>query len=71
MEGSDPREKLEGAYVEALKKNWMVWPAVQAVNFRFVPLEHRVLLVNVVSLGEISPELGLWERGTRVYGEVC
>ena len=52
MEGTDPGEKLRGTYWEALKKNWMVWPAVQAVNFRFVPLEHRVLVVNVVSLGE-------------------
>lgn len=51
MEGTDPREKLESTYWEALKKNWMVWPAVQAVNFKFVPLEHRVLVVNVVSLG--------------------
>ena len=51
MEGSDPSAKLGSTYVEALKKNWMVWPAVQAVNFKFVPLEHRVLLVNVVSLG--------------------
>ena len=52
MEGADPKERLRGTYVEALKKNWMVWPAVQAVNFKFVPLEHRVLVVNVVSLGE-------------------
>ena len=52
MEGTDPKEKLSGTYWEALKKNWMVWPAVQAVNFKFVPLEHRVLVVNVVSLGE-------------------
>lgn len=52
MEGTDPKEKLSGTYFEALKKNWMVWPAVQAVNFKFVPLEHRVLVVNVVSLGE-------------------
>ena len=53
MEGSDPQEKLRGAYWEALKKNWMLWPAVQMVNFKFVPLEHRVLVVNVVSLGEL------------------
>ena len=52
MEGEDPRQRLEGTYVQALQKNWMVWPAVQAVNFKFVPLEHRVLVVNVVSLGE-------------------
>ncbi|KAL2057916.1 hypothetical protein ABVK25_001533 [Lepraria finkii] len=51
MEGSDPKEKLKSTYLEALKKNWMVWPPVQAVNFKFVPLEHRVLVVNVVSLG--------------------
>lgn len=52
MEGTDPGEKLRGAYWEALKKNWMLWPAVQAVNFRFVPLGGQVLVVNVVSLGE-------------------
>lgn len=53
MEGTDPGDKVRGTYWEALKKNWMLWPAVQAVNFRFVPLEHRVLVVNVVSLGEL------------------
>ena len=54
MEGSSPKEKMESTYTNALTKNWMVWPAVQAVNFKFVPLEHRVLVVNVVSLGEWS-----------------
>lgn len=63
MEGSDPKKKLEGTYWTALKKNWMLWPAVQAVNFKLVPLEHRVLVVNVVSLGElILPRRGS-ERG--------
>ena len=63
MEGTDPGEKVRGTYWEALKKNWMVWPAVQAVNFKFVPLEHRVLVVNVVSLGEWGVLfLGLSER---------
>jgi len=54
MEGTDPKKKLESTYVEALKKNWMVWPAVQFTNFKFVPLEHRVLVVNIVSLGMLS-----------------
>lgn len=52
MEGTSPKDKLQASYWTALEKNWMLWPAVQAVNFRFVPLEHRVLVVNVVSLGK-------------------
>jgi protein Mpv17 len=51
MEGSSPTEKLDKTYANALQKNWMVWPFVQLINFRFIPLEHRVLLVNVISLG--------------------
>ncbi|KAI5196421.1 putative integral membrane protein, Mpv17/PMP22 family [Aureobasidium subglaciale] len=51
MEGSDPSKKIESTYWNALSKNWMLWPFVQAVNFKFVPLHHRVLVVNVVSLG--------------------
>ena len=51
MEGTSPTEKLESTYTTALAKNWMLWPAVQAMNFKFVPLQHRVLVVNIVSLG--------------------
>ena len=51
MEGSDPSKKIESTYWNALSKNWMLWPFVQAMNFKFVPLHHRVLVVNVVSLG--------------------
>jgi hypothetical protein len=55
MEGSDPQKKIESTYWNALSKNWMLWPFVQAVNFKFVPLQHRVLLVNFVSLGMCCP----------------
>ena len=51
MEGGSPREKLAKNYFSALKANYMLWPAAQAVNFKVVPLEHRVLFVNVVSIG--------------------
>jgi protein Mpv17 len=51
LEGGSPKEKLEKSYISGLKANWMVWPGVQAANFSIVPLEHRVLVVNVVSLG--------------------
>ena len=55
MEGSDPQKKIESTYWNALSKNWMLWPFVQAVNFKFVPLQHRVLVVNFVSLGMCRP----------------
>ena len=51
MEGTDPKQKLESSYWTALKKNWMVWPGTQFINFKFVPLEHRVFVVNIVSIG--------------------
>ncbi|KAL2352940.1 sym-1 [Cryomyces antarcticus] len=51
MEGSDPKKKLDSTYKMALQKNWLVWPWVQLINFKFVPLDHRVLVVNVISLG--------------------
>lgn len=54
LEGTDPKKKLETTYWNALSKNWMVWPFVQIVNFKFVPLDQRVLVVNVVSLGMFS-----------------
>jgi protein Mpv17 len=54
LEGTDPREKLRKSFLGAYKANLMLWPWVQAVNFSFVPLEHRVLVVNVVSLGKNS-----------------
>ena len=57
MEGGDPKKALEEKYVTAVKKNWMVWPGVQFVNFKYVPLEHRVLVVNFVSLGSCGSPL--------------
>ncbi|CZR56008.1 probable Protein sym-1 [Phialocephala subalpina] len=51
MEGTSPKDKLEKSYWTALQSNWMIWPFIQVVNFKFVPLHHRVLLVNVISLG--------------------
>lgn len=51
LDGEGAKKKLEKAYIPGLKANWMVWPAVQTANFTLVPLEHRVLVVNIVSLG--------------------
>ncbi|PSN67087.1 hypothetical protein BS50DRAFT_573836 [Corynespora cassiicola Philippines] len=51
LEGNSVKERLDKAYVPGLTKNFMIWPWVQGVNFKYVPLEHRVLVVNFISLG--------------------
>ncbi|KAI1448644.1 hypothetical protein F5Y02DRAFT_374156 [Annulohypoxylon stygium] len=51
MEGGSPKEKLSKSYAPALQTNYLIWPFVQMANFTFVPLEHRVLVVNLVSIG--------------------
>lgn len=70
MEGTSPKEKLQASYLTALEKNWMLWPAVQAINFKFVPLEHRVLVVNVVSLGKWLKSCLVSRREERVEKSV-
>lgn len=45
-------EKLRKAYWSTYKTNLGVWSTVQLGNFALVPLEYRVLVVNVVSLGK-------------------
>ena len=51
LEGGSPSDKLAQAYWPALSANYMVWPFVQLVNFKVVPLEHRLLFVNTISIG--------------------
>lgn len=55
FEGKDPREKWRTTFWTSYKANLMIWPAVQGFNFSVVPLDYRVLFVNVVSLGELTP----------------
>ncbi|KAI4159952.1 MAG: hypothetical protein LQ342_006168 [Letrouitia transgressa] len=62
MEGTSPKDKLDSTYRTALTKNWMVWPWVQAANFTLVPLEHRVMVVNIVALEQ--------DRGTGSATEI-
>ncbi|KAI5809833.1 hypothetical protein DFH27DRAFT_161831 [Peziza echinospora] len=51
LEGESPMEKLRTSFKETILVNWMVWPGVQLVNFKIVPLQHRLLVVNMISLG--------------------
>ncbi|KAF2460812.1 TRAPP trafficking subunit Trs65-domain-containing protein [Lineolata rhizophorae] len=42
--------KFQDVYVPALKANYMVWPAVQILNFRVIPLQFQIPFVSTVGI---------------------
>jgi hypothetical protein len=38
----------------ALRAKWKLWPAVQLINFRFVPLNIRIVFINIFSIGKLA-----------------
>ncbi|XP_028296377.1 mitochondrial inner membrane protein Mpv17 [Gouania willdenowi] len=42
--------KLKRDYTDALISNYYLWPPVQIVNFYFVPLHHRLAVVQIVAV---------------------
>ena len=49
--------KFQDVYLPALKANFMLWPLVQILNFRVIPLQFQI-----VSIGTILPMAGLIKR---------
>lgn len=53
MQGNPPRDvarKLKHDFPDILVANWKLWPAVQLLNFYFVPLNFQVVLVQLVAV---------------------
>ncbi|KAF6021003.1 MPV17 [Bugula neritina] len=44
-------DSLKKNGLSVLLSNYKLWPAVQLINFYWVPLQHRVLAANTVALG--------------------
>ncbi|KAI9683175.1 MAG: hypothetical protein M1829_005966 [Trizodia sp. TS-e1964] len=43
-------QKFEDVYLPALRANFMVWPAVQLINFRLVPLQFQLPFVSTIGI---------------------
>ena len=37
------KNKFKTAYLPTLKANYMIWPAVQIINFKFMPLQFQIV----------------------------
>lgn len=44
------KDMVRADYLAILKANYMLWPAAQLINFRFVPLAYRVPFASCVAL---------------------
>ncbi|GAM87743.1 hypothetical protein ANO11243_057700 [Dothideomycetidae sp. 11243] len=46
----DVKKKFQEVYIPALKANFMVWPAVQMLNFRVVPIQFQIPFVSTIGI---------------------
>ncbi|XP_062511602.1 uncharacterized protein LOC134187485 [Corticium candelabrum] len=44
-------QRVKDKIIPTMKANYMLWPAVQIINFKFVPVAHQLNLILIVSLG--------------------
>ncbi|KAF2367515.1 Mpv17/PMP22 [Trinorchestia longiramus] len=44
------QDQIKRDYIDIVLAGYMVWPAVQALNFSLVPLQHQVLVVQTFAL---------------------
>lgn len=52
-EGGGKRQvikKFQDIYIPTLKANWLIWPAVQLLNFRVVPLRFQIPFVSTIGI---------------------
>jgi hypothetical protein len=42
--------KFQEVYVPALKANYLVWPAVQIINFRLMPIQFQIPFVSTIGI---------------------
>lgn len=51
---TDVQRKLRSDFWSTLAAEFAVWPAIQAVNFKFVPVTYQLLLVNALTIADAT-----------------
>ncbi|CAF0810373.1 unnamed protein product [Adineta ricciae] len=46
----EAKKRFHEDFPTVMKANYLAWPAIQLTNFYFIPIQHRVLFVNICSL---------------------
>ncbi|XP_070509053.1 mpv17-like protein 2 [Chironomus tepperi] len=47
---TETNELLKDKFLKVYAADWLVWPATQFINFMFVPLQYRVLYINMITM---------------------
>ncbi|CAG9812100.1 unnamed protein product [Chironomus riparius] len=47
---TETNELLKDKFLKVYVADWLVWPATQFINFQFVPLQYRVLYINMITM---------------------
>ncbi|GAA5987549.1 hypothetical protein JCM5350_006034 [Sporobolomyces pararoseus] len=50
LNGEETQEKIKNNYWPILFVNWQVWPILQLINFRYVPLKYRVPFGSILGI---------------------
>lgn len=51
------QRKFQDVYVPALKANYLVWPAVQILNFRVMPIQFQIVCSPFASFATVTDRL--------------
>lgn len=61
--------KFQDLYVPALKANYIVWPAVQMLNFRVIPLQFQI--VSIIITRRVFAVANMPSTAIRFYYWYC
>lgn len=51
LDGKSASQSLKEKWITINTSGLLVWPAANIINFKFVPVQYRVLYVNMIGLG--------------------